>query len=103
MVFALRNPGLQHSIGKYISASGLEESLRETRVLKLKTIDSISDDAHYVQSPKRLLILASAVDKLKWSPNWRSHLHVIQEIVPAFCQTGSINYQQYCSLYLGIL
>ena len=53
MVFALRNPGLQHSIGKYISASGLEESLRETRVLKLKTIDSISDDAHYVQSPKR--------------------------------------------------
>ena len=56
-----------HSIGKYIRGSGLEESLRQTRVFGAKIVDSVLDGAHYVRSLKGLLILANAVEKLKWS------------------------------------
>ena len=44
---------LQHSIGKYLRSSGLEESLRQT--------------CAFVRSLKRLLILLDAVKNLKWS------------------------------------
>ena len=56
---------LQHSIVKYIRGSGLEESLRQTRVFGVKIVDSILDGTHYVQSFKGLLILANAFEKLK--------------------------------------
>ena len=55
-----------HSIGKYIRGSGLEESLRQTRVFGAKIVDSVLDGAHYVRSLKGLLI-SNAVEKLKWS------------------------------------
>ena len=58
---------LQYSIGKYIRGSGLEESLRQTRVFGVKIIDSVSDGTLYVRSLKGPLILAHAVEKLKWS------------------------------------
>ena len=59
---------LQHSIGKYIRGSGLEESLRQTHVFGFETVDSIFACTHYVQSRKELLISAHAVEKLKWFP-----------------------------------
>ena len=32
--------------------------------------------------------------------NWFLHLRVIPDMVPVFCQSGSIIYQRYCYLYL---
>ena len=58
---------LQHIIGKYIRGSGLEESRRQTRVFGVKIVDSVLDGTHYVRSLKGLLILANAIEKLKWS------------------------------------
>ena len=58
---------LQHSIRKYIRGSGVEESLRQTRVIGVKSLDSVLDGTHYVRSLKGLFILANAVKKLKWS------------------------------------
>ena len=58
---------LQHSLGKYIRGSGLEESLRQTRVFGVKIVDSVLDGPHYVRSLKGLLILANTVEKLKWA------------------------------------
>ena len=58
---------LQHSIGVYIKGSGLEESLRQARVFGVKIVDSVLDGTHYVRSLKGLLILANAIEKLKWS------------------------------------
>ena len=59
---------LQHSIGKFIRGSGLDESLHQTRVFGVKIVDSLDiDGTHYVRSVKGLLIFANAVEKLKWS------------------------------------
>ena len=58
---------LQHSIRKYIRGSGLEESRRQTRVFGVKIVDSVLDGTHYMRSLKGLLILANAIEKLKWS------------------------------------
>ena len=58
---------LQHSIGKYLRSSGLEESLRQTCAFGVKIVDSVLDGTHYVRSLKRLLILLDAVKNLKWS------------------------------------
>ena len=35
--------------------------------------------------------------------NWKGHLQAIQDMTPVFCQTGSVNYQRYCSLYLEMM
>ena len=35
--------------------------------------------------------------------NWKRHLQAIQDIIPVFCQTESVNYQRYCSLYLEMV
>ena len=43
---------MQHSIGKYIRGSALEESLRQARVFELNIADSVLDGMH-----KGLLIL----------------------------------------------
>ena len=181
---------LHDSIEKYIRGSGLEESLRQTHVFGVKIIDSVLDGTFYVRSLKGLLILAHAVEKLKWSAftqtiqsdsitafesnvrglqaaylskdsntckesyktclegsmevhvlykeftdrsaaasemvryletllklvnilknlisadregNWKGHLQAIQDMIPVFCQTGSVNYQRYCSLYLEMM
>ena len=55
---------LQHSIGKYIRVSGLEESLGQAHIFGVKIVDSVLDDTHYLQSLKGLLI---SMEKLKWS------------------------------------
>ena len=181
---------LQHSTGKYIRGSGLEESLRQARVFGVKIVDSVLDGTHYVRSLKGLLILANAVEKLKWSAfnqtvqsdsiaafesnvrglhaaylskgwntckesykiclegsmevhvlykeftdtsaaasemvryletllklvnilkklkpadrdgNWKGYLQAIQDMIPVFCQAGSVNYQRYCSFYLEMM
>ena len=57
---------LQHCIGKFIKGSGLEESLRQTRFFGIKIVDSVLEGSHYVRSLKGLLILANAIEKLKW-------------------------------------
>ena len=58
---------LQHSIGKYIRSSALEESIRQTRAFGVKIVDSVLDVTHYVRSLKALLILLDAIKNLKWS------------------------------------
>ena len=58
---------LQHSIGKYIRVSGLEESLGQAHIFGVKIVDSVLDDTHYVRSLKGLLILTNTMEKLKWS------------------------------------
>ena len=30
-------------------------------------------------------------------------MQAIQGMIPVFCQTGSVNYQRYCSLYLEMM
>ena len=35
--------------------------------------------------------------------NWKGHLQAIQNMIPVFCRTGSVNYQLYFSLYLELM
>ena len=39
---------MQHSIGKYIRGSALEESLRQARVFGVNIANSVLDGMHYV-------------------------------------------------------
>ena len=39
---------LQHSIGKYVRGSGLEESLRQTRIFGVKIVNCVLDGTHYM-------------------------------------------------------
>ena len=57
----------QLCIGKYIQGSGLEDSLKQTRVFEVKVVDSVLNRTNYVRSLKVILILSNAIEMLKWN------------------------------------
>ena len=57
---------LQHCIGKYIKATGLDDVLLETNIFGKKTIEQILNGTHYVCSLRGFIIIGEAIERLKW-------------------------------------
>ena len=57
---------VKHCIGKCIQGSGIEESLRQTQVFGVNVVGAVLNDTNYARSLKGYLILANAIEKLKW-------------------------------------
>ena len=57
----------EHCIGKYIQGSGLEQSLKQTRVFGVKVADAVLNGTNYTRSLKGILILSNAIEMLKWN------------------------------------
>ena len=56
----------QHSIGKYIRGSGLDDALMETQVFGKKVIEQVLNGTHYIRSLRVILILVDSINCLKW-------------------------------------
>ena len=59
---------VEHCVGKYISDSGIEDVLKQTKVLGVKVTESVLNGTNYVRSLKVILILANSFGRLKWKP-----------------------------------
>ena len=57
---------LFHCIRKYNQRFDIEEGLRQTEVFGVDVVDAVLNGANYVRSLKDYLILANAIEKLKW-------------------------------------
>ena len=57
---------VEHCIGKYIQGCGIEESLRQTKVLGVNVVDAVLNGINYTRSFKGFLILSNAIEILKW-------------------------------------
>ena len=57
---------VEHFIGKYLRGSGVEDALVETGVFGLKAVESIMNGSHYIRSLRGIIILADALNTLKW-------------------------------------
>ena len=57
---------------------------------------------HLETLPKLVNILKHLISADR-EGNWKGHLQAIQDMIPVFCQNGSVNYQRYCSLYLEMM
>ena len=55
-----------HFIGKYIQGFCIEESLRQTQVFGANVVDVVLNGTNSPGSLKGYLILANAIEKLKW-------------------------------------
>ena len=56
----------EQDIGKFIQGSGLDDALKQTKVFGVKSIGSVISGTRYFRSLKGLLILAGAIEKIKW-------------------------------------
>ena len=65
--------GLLHCIGKYTKGSGIEDALLETEVFGVNIVEQFLNGTHYVKSFRGLLILAEALDCMKWQAFWLSN------------------------------
>ena len=61
---------VEHCIDKYIQESGIEGSLRLTKVFGMNIVDTVLNGINYKRSFKGYLILASAIEK------WHSFLKI---------------------------
>ena len=61
----------QHSIGKLIKHTGLDDALEETGAFGIKIIESVTSGGHYDRSLRGLLMLDDAVEALKWKEFWK--------------------------------
>ena len=61
----------QHSIGKLIKHTGLDDALVKTGAFGIKIIESVTSRSHYDRSLRGLLILEDAVEALKWKAFWK--------------------------------
>ena len=75
---------VKHCIGKCIQGSGIEESLRQTQVFGVNVVGAVLNDTNYARSLKGYLILANAIEKLKWE-DFSKHigLHEFSEFLKA--------------------
>lgn len=53
-------------IGKYLSGSGLENTLIENSVFGSKVVESVLKGSNYIRSLKGIFMLAEVVERLKW-------------------------------------
>ena len=56
--------------------------------------------ARYLDGLLKLISIFENLIAADREGNWRLHLQAIQDMLPVFCQSGSVNNQRYCSLYL---
>ena len=83
----------------------LEESM-EVHVLYKEFTDrsaAASEIVRYLETLLKLVNLLKNLISADREGNWKGHLQAIQDMIPVFCQTGSVNYQRYCSLYLEMM
>ena len=59
--------------GRYISGSGLDDTLIECGGFGPKTLSTGISGGHYVQSFKGMLIVSEVIDSLKWSAFWAAN------------------------------
>ena len=57
---------LEHCIGKYIDDTGIDDCLSQTKVVGVKTLRSVLEGTNYARSLKAIVILAHAIESLKW-------------------------------------
>ena len=57
---------VEHCIGKYLRGSGMEDALIETGVFGSKAVESMMNGSHYIISLRGIMILADALNTLKW-------------------------------------
>ena len=57
---------LFHCIRKYNQGFDIEEGLRQTEVFGVDVVDAVLNGKNYVRSLKGYLILAYAIEKLRW-------------------------------------
>ena len=57
---------LEHCIGKYIEDTGIDDCLSQTKVAGVKAMKSVFERTNYARSQKAILILAHAIESLKW-------------------------------------
>ena len=57
-------------IGKFQKGSGIEDALVETKAFELKVIESVLGGSNYVRALRGLLIVAEAVESMKWDAFW---------------------------------
>lgn len=59
-----------HIFDKYLKGSGIEDALMECNVFGTTVIEAIMNGTHYVRSIKGMMIIADAVEKLRWKTFW---------------------------------
>ena len=64
---------VQHSIGKYIRGSGLDNALVETLVFGKKVIEQVLNGTHHIRSLRAILILVDSINRLKWDAFWENN------------------------------
>lgn len=57
---------LEFCIKKYIEKTGIYDCLSQRKVVGVKTIKSVLEGSNYARSLKAILILAHAIESLKW-------------------------------------
>ena len=77
---------VEHCIGKFIQGSGLDDALKHTKVFTVKTVDSALNGTHYVRLLKAFLILASAIEKMKWKAFYKQNENVRFRVFDDFIQ-----------------
>ena len=59
---------VEHCIGKYLRGSGVEDAI----VFGVKSVESMMNGSHYIRSLGRIIILADALNTLKWEAFWKT-------------------------------
>ena len=62
-----------------------------------------SEIVRYLETLLKLVNILKSLISADREGNWKGHLQAIQNMIPVFCQGGSVNYQRYCSLYLEMM
>ena len=95
--------------GKYVKGSGLDDTLVETQVFGIKTIEAVLGGTHYVRSIRGLQILAGAIQKLKWDAFWRTRqvgdyeheLGALDGMISAYNKKESVEVEDNCKKHMG--
>ena len=61
----------QHSIGKLIKHTGLDDALVEIGDFGIKIIESVTSGSQYDRPLRELLILEDALEALQWKSFWK--------------------------------
>ena len=64
---------VEHCIGKCLRGSRVEDALVETGVFGLKAVESLMNGSHYIRSLRGMIILADALNTLKWEAFWNTN------------------------------
>ena len=64
---------LNIALVKYLHGRGVEDALVETGVFGVKAVESMMNGSHYIRSLGRIIILADALNTLKWEAFWKTN------------------------------